>query len=359
MLNPGTTVRWWWLWVAVPYAFGSRLRASLYRSGLLAQRKLPVPVVSVGNLTMGGTGKTPVVILLAEWLLAQGKRVASLSRGYRRTSTARHLFVSDGSGLLVGPSDAGDEPYLMARRCPKAVVAVGSDRYALGQWVLERHPVDCILLDDGFQHLGLHRDVNLLLVDATDPGGLSAVVPAGRLREPVQAAARATAIIVTRADRSDDVGRVLQRLRSAAGSLPDPIQVVFRAEGLVSVTTDACQSPSWAAGKTALLCSGVGHAASFRALAVAMGLRILDEVVYTDHHRYTKDDVERLRTRAAELHVDAVVTTEKDAGKLAPWLRPADPWWAIRLGTQVTVGEELLRRLVLRQAAANSMEVRA
>lgn len=359
VLNPGTAIRWWWFWVAVPFALASRLRTRLYRAGLLAQRKLPVPVVSIGNLTIGGTGKTPVVILLTEWLLAQGKRVAILSRGYRRTSTAPHLLVSDGARLLVGPSDAGDEPYLMARRCPKAIIAVGSDRYALGHWLLERHPVDCILLDDGFQHLGLHRDVNVLLVDATDSEGLSAVVPAGRLREPLQAAARATAIIVTRADRAHDVTRVLDRLRRGVDSMPDPIQVVFRAEGLVSVKTGAWQPPSWSAGKTALLCSGVGHAASFHALAATMGLRIFGEVVYTDHHRYTKVDVERLRTKAVELHVDLVVTTEKDAGKLAPLLQPADSWWAVRLGTQVTVGEEQLRRLVMGEATVNSREVRA
>src|SRR5262249_6696242 len=163
-------------------------------------RRLPVPVLSIGNLTLGGTGKTPVVIVLTEWLLAQGKRVAILSRGYRRTSTDLRLLVSDGERLLVGPNEAGDEPFLIAQRCPKAIVAVGADRYQLGEWVLHRFPVDCLVLDDGFQHLGLYRDVNLLLVDATDVEGLAAVVPAGRLREPLQAAARATAIIVTRAD---------------------------------------------------------------------------------------------------------------------------------------------------------------
>ncbi len=359
VLNPGTAVRRWWLWAAVLYELAARLRARLYRSGVLAQRTLPVPVVSVGNLTVGGTGKTPVVILLAEWLLAQGKRVAILSRGYRRTSTARHVLVSNGARLLVGSSEAGDEPFLMARRCPKAVVAVGSDRYALGQWVLERYPVDCILLDDGFQHLRVRRDVNLLLIDATDPAGLSAVVPAGRLREPLEAAARATALIVTRADRSADVDRVMHRLRAVAGSMPDPIQVVFRAEGLVSVKTDAWQPLSWSAGKTVLLCSGVGHAASFRSLAVAMGLRILDEAVYADHHHYTEEDVGRLRAKAVELNVDLVVTTEKDAGKLAPLLRPTDGWWAVRLATQVTVGEAQLRRLVLGPATVDSAEVRA
>jgi len=107
---------------------------------------------------MGGTGKTPVVMYVVDRLIAQGKRVAILSRGYRRRSKAPQLLVSDGQQVLVGPEEAGDEPYLMARRCPHAVVAVGADRYALGQWVLSRLPVDCFVLDDGFQHVQLHRD---------------------------------------------------------------------------------------------------------------------------------------------------------------------------------------------------------
>lgn len=119
----------------------------------------------------GRDRKTPVVILLVEWLLAQGKRVAILSRGYRRTSRDEYLLVSNGERLLVGPDEAGDEPFLMAQRCPKAIVAVGADRYELGYWVLDRFPIDCLVLDDGFQHLGLYRDVNLLLVDATDVEG--------------------------------------------------------------------------------------------------------------------------------------------------------------------------------------------
>ena len=187
----------------------------LYDWGWFAQRRLPVPVLSVGNLTLGGTGKTPVVIVLADWLLAQGKRVAILSRGYRRTSADPYLLVSNGERLLVGPNEAGDEPFLMAQRCPKAIVAVGADRYELGDWVLNRFPIDCLVLDDGFQHLGLYRDVNLLLVDATDAEGLAALVPAGRLREPLQAAARATAIVVTRADVPAQVTQVMSQ---AAGN---------------------------------------------------------------------------------------------------------------------------------------------
>jgi len=347
VLNPGTSVKWWLLWAAIPYGAVARLRALLYDWGWFAQRRLPVPVVSVGNLTLGGTGKTPVVIALTDWLLAQGKRVAILSRGYRRSSTDSCLLVSDGERLLVGPNEAGDEPFLMAQRCPKAIIAVGVDRYQLGDWVLHRFPVDCLVLDDGFQHLGLYRDVNLLLVDATDVEGLAAVVPAGRLREPLRGAARATAIVVTRADVPAQVTEVGHRLQATLGTIPDPIQVVFRPECLVSVVAGSLQPLSWSKGKTALLCSGVGHAGSFHSLVEQIGVRVLDEVVYADHHTYTNQDVERLSARATELQAELVVTTEKDACKLAPLLQRPDNWWAVRLATSVIVGEDRLRRLVL------------
>ena len=347
MLNPGTTVKWWLIWAAIPYGVVVRLRRLLYDWGWFAQRRLPVPVLSVGNLTLGGTGKTPVVIALTEWLLAQGKRVAILSRGYRRTTTDPRLLVSDGERLLVGPNEAGDEPFLIAQRCPKAIVAVGADRYQLGDWVLHRFPVDCLVLDDGFQHLGLYRDVNLLLVDATDVGGLAALVPAGRLREPLQAAARATAIVVTRADAPAQVAEIGHRLQGVIDAMPDPIQVVFRPECLLSVKTGDIQPLSWSKGKTALLCSGVGHAGSFHSLVEQIGLKVLDEVVYADHHTYTNQDVEQLSAKAKDLQAELVVTTEKDACKLAALLQHTDNWWAVRLTTQVTVGEERLKRLVL------------
>ena len=349
-------MRWWLLWAAIPYGVIARLRVLLYAWGWFPQRKLPVPVLSIGNLTLGGTGKTPVVIVLVDWLLAQGKRVAILSRGYRRTSTDPFLLVSDGERMLVNPKEAGDEPFLMAQRCPRAIVTVGGDRYELGDWILNRFPVDCLVLDDGFQHLGLYRDVDLLLVDATDAEGLAAVVPSGRLREPLQAAARATAIVVTRADVPAQVTEVCHRLQSTLGTMPDPIQVVFRPESLVSVVTGASQALSWSQGKTALLCSGVGHAGSFRSLVERMGLKILDEVVYADHHDYTIHDVERLRTRAAELQADLIVTTEKDACKLAVLLQRTDSWWAIRLSTYVISGEERLKQLVLSEPNRTAAE---
>jgi len=323
------------------------LRARCYEHGWFAQRKLPVPVISVGNLTLGGTGKTPVVILLTEWLLAQGRRVAILSRGYRRMSREPFVLVSDGTRLLAGPLEAGDEPFLIAQRCPKALVAVGADRYALGRWVLDRFSVDCFLLDDGFQHLRLARDENILLIDATDAQGLQAVVPAGRMREPLGAVGRATALLITRADTQADVDGVLAQLRKLGQPLPETAHIVFQPEGLMSVTTQERRDGHWCTGKTAVLCSGVGHARSFRFIAEAMGLRVLEEVLFPDHHSYTAGEVEELRITAQTARAELIVTTEKDAGKLAALLKPGEAWWAVRLSTQVSAGEEQLRQRIL------------
>jgi tetraacyldisaccharide 4'-kinase len=350
VLTPGQRPTWWLAWAALPYRALARLRAFGYEAGWFRRHRLPVPVVSIGNLTVGGTGKTPMVIELAERLLRDGKRVAVLSRGYRRSARAPMLLVSDGVRLLAGPKEAGDEPYLIARRCPQAVVAVGVDRSRLGRWVLSRFAVDCFLLDDGFQHMGLHRDIDLLLIDATDPSGLEQVLPAGRLREPLEAAGRATAVIVTRAEKQTDVEEVLDRLQSALKSLPMTAQVAFYPQALQAVMTKSARSLETCEGQSALLVSGVGHAASFGAMAGRLGLKVLEEVVNPDHHCYTAHEVACLRQRAADLRADLVLTTEKDAGKLQPFLTQDDhQWWAVRLMVVWMAGEGALHRTIMHE----------
>jgi tetraacyldisaccharide 4'-kinase len=289
-----------------------------------------------------------MVIEITQWLLGAGKRIAVLSRGYRRTGRESVLLVSDGVRTLTTPEQAGDEPYLIAQRCPKAVVAVGTDRYQLGRWVLETCAVDGIVLDDGFQHLGLHRDVNLLLVDATDARGLEQMLPAGRLREPITAAKRATAIIVTRAEEPLRVDDVLTRLRSAVDPLPQTAQVAFRGKELVSVATGASRPVEWCQGKRTVLMSGIGHGASFRGMAEALGVIILEEMSYPDHYAYSANDVGKLEERAAELKAEVVLTTEKDAGKIRPYLAPDEGrWWAARLCVEWLTGEAAIRNMIM------------
>ncbi len=332
--------------LAVPYGVVVRMRAALYRLGWLPSRRLPCRVVSVGNLTVGGTGKTPVVIALVEQLLARGRRVGVLSRGYRRRSREAELLVSDGRTVLAGPAQAGDEPYLIATRCPRAIVAVGSDRYRLGRWVLDKHPIDCFVLDDGFQHLGLHRDADLLLVDASDPAGLQMLVPAGRLREPLSAASRATALLMTRTEVGNwrDVAETIER---AAGRTAPPILSRFRAETLVNVATGEVRQVETLAGRTVVVFSGIGSPASFRALLQHLSFKINGEMIFADHHDYRASDLESVRERARQSGTGLIVTTEKDAGKVAPLLTAGDQVWAVRLRLDILSGRERFEAMML------------
>ncbi|MGC3973630.1 MAG: tetraacyldisaccharide 4'-kinase [Nitrospira sp.] len=336
----------WLRWVGYPYELAARFRLWGYARGWFQTHRLPRPVISIGNLTVGGTGKTPVVMYVVDQLTAQGKRVAILSRGYRRRSKAPQLLVSDGQQVLAGPEEAGDEPYLMARRCPHAVVAVGADRYALGQWVLSRLPVDCFVLDDGYQHVQLHRDVNLLLVDATDTGGLRAALPVGRLREPLSAAARASAVLITRVDRKEAGEQVWRQLVQACPTLPPPVSVGFTVEEFRRVGGDERRSREAFHGRSAVVFSGIGNAGSFHALVEEVGIRAIETLAFPDHVHYTHAMMETIRARAHTGGVDLLVTTEKDADKVAPFLNADEACWAVRLRTQIIAGQDRLERLL-------------
>src|SRR5438876_1006567 len=197
------------------YGLAMRARAALYSRGLLRQQSLPCRVISVGNLTLGGTGKTPVVIALAKALRDRGRKVAVISRGYKRRSGASVLEISDGHALRGHPDDSGDEPFLIAQRCPGVPVAVGANRPLVGRYLVDRYRVDTVILDDGYQHMALRRDMDILVLDASAPFGNGYLVPRGRLREPLSAIGRASAVLVTR-DSQGDLGRI-RRLAEQAG----------------------------------------------------------------------------------------------------------------------------------------------
>lgn len=344
-------LRWSLLALTLPYGILVQARLALYRRGWLPKRQLPCRVVSVGNLTTGGTGKTPMVIAIVSWLQAHGQRVGVLSRGYRRRSRAAFVLVSDGVQVFVGPDEGGDEPYLIASRCPGTVVAVGVNRYRLGRWVLSRFPLTCLVLDDGFQHLVLCRDVDLLLVDASCPEGLRALLPAGTLREPLSGAARASALIVTRMEAGICLQGVLEPIQSATGGELKPVLVRFRAQGLFDPLTHRVESLSEAQGQSVLAFSGIGNPTSFQRTLERCGIRVLDELIFPDHHTYTPADLERIRLRAQQCGVDLVMTTEKDAVKVRPLLLPEDRIKAIRVETEVLEGQDRLEKLLLGNVA--------
>jgi tetraacyldisaccharide 4'-kinase len=306
---------------------------------LLPTKRLSARVISIGNLTVGGTGKTPMVIWTVEQLVEQGRRVAVLSRGYRRRSRDPYLLVSDGRQLLANVLEAGDEPFLIASRCPKAIVAVGQDRYELGRWLLDRFPVDDIVLDDGFQHLSLWRDLNLLLMDATDVDGLKGHFPFGRLREPLTAAARGSHLIVTRAGEGSGGQRVVRLVEEAVGHRVVPAEVDFVPECLVNVVQGADIEEAAVKGKSAVAVSAVGNPASFERLLADMGLDVAHHFKFRDHHAYRAAEVETIQRRAEACRADLIVTTEKDACKLVDLVGPDRVWLAMRLQARFRSGE--------------------
>src|SRR2546426_2611107 len=198
------------------YGLAMRARASLYARGLLKQQSLPCRVISVGNLTIGGTGKTPVVIAVATALRDRGRKVGVISRGYKRRSRTSILEISDGRTLRGDPGDSGDEPFLIAQRCPGVPVAVGADRPRVGRYLLDRHHIETLILDDGYQHLALRRDVDLLVVDAAAPFGNGYLLPRGRLREPLSSMARASAGVGARGAQAQRLDRRQGQGRAAA-----------------------------------------------------------------------------------------------------------------------------------------------
>jgi tetraacyldisaccharide 4'-kinase len=318
-------------------------------------------VISVGNLTVGGTGKTPVVIWLVNHLLNQGRRVAVLSRGYKRRSGEAFVLVSDGTQVLAGPEAAGDEPHLIARRCPGAPVAVGGDRYRLGCWLAQQLPelrLDGFVLDDGFQHLAVRRDLDFLLIDASAPEDLEALLPAGRLREPLAAAGRASAFLVTRADHAADPEAVLAPVRAATGRRDPAILLRFRPEEWVEVSGAARHDAGWVKDKTALLFSGIGKSGAFRKTVLDLGVTVADEIRFPDHHAYRPDDLGVIRDRARRGGVELVLTTEKDAGKVAPLLASGAPEggiWALRIDSEIVQGRERLEKQIRDTALAGGV----
>jgi tetraacyldisaccharide 4'-kinase len=267
---------------------------------------LSKPVVSVGNLTVGGAGKTPVVAHLVEVLRAHGERPAILTRGYKRTRpTAGVTVVSDGTNVLADLGSAGDEPLMLARLLPAVPVLVGADRFQSGERAERDFDVTVHVLDDGFQHLALARDVDLLLVDEHDLS--DHVLPAGKLREPLGNAAAAHALLVT----TDDAGAV-DRIAHSLG-----VPVAFHVQRAIH-TPHAIGQPGGVhlAGDPVLAFAGIARPERFFSDLAASGRVAADTITFADHHQFTQKDIDRIVDRARAVRATTVLTTEKDAVRL-------------------------------------------
>jgi tetraacyldisaccharide 4'-kinase len=301
------------------------LRAALYRRHVLGQARLQGPVVSVGNLSVGGSGKTPVVARLARFLVESGEAVSILSRGYGGSFDGACLVVSDGRAASADAEQAGDEPVMLARSVPGAVVAVGRCRDVVGQEVERRFGRRVHVLDDGFQHLRLARDLDIVCVSPADLRDRP--LPAGRLRESRRALARADLVLLTREGPSRDLGALVQEIGAERVFFTSRrILGFFTADGRA---TDPPRRP--------FLLSGIARPERFVTDATSFVGEVAGQKSFPDHHRFTTAEMDEVTTRARSRRADAIVTTEKDLIRL-PFVPDTPPVHVLRV--EVTIEDE-------------------
>lgn len=305
-----------------PYALILRLRALGYRLGLLRSYRLPCPVISVGNITLGGTGKTPMTARLAADLIARGRRVAVLSRGYGGSANGELMIVSDGKSILVPPEQSGDEPYLLAQMVPGLMVVIGADRYRAGLLALRELKPDLFILDDGFQHLRLKRDLDILLVDARTPFANGYTLPAGFLREPASAAQRADLVAYTRCGEPG-----FPRL------FPDKpcCWTSHGISGLMPLAGGEAGGFAPLKGARVTAFSGIAAPGSFFDLLEGAGVPLTATISFPDHVAYGEEELAAILRLKQASRSSFLVTTQKDAVKLARFATRLGPCYVALL----------------------------
>ncbi|HKQ08906.1 MAG TPA: tetraacyldisaccharide 4'-kinase [Blastocatellia bacterium] len=342
------------------YELAVRLRVAAYETGYLKPRRLEATVIAVGNITLGGTGKTPMVEYIAGYLRGEAHRVAILTRGYGRESAAMQMLNAPGpsSGGADVESvnsrsyrEVGDEPLMLARRLPDVPIVIHKDRFEAGLRATRGLGANVLVLDDAYQHLQLARDLNLLLIDASDPFGDFEMVPLGRLREPLYGIKRADAIIVTRADRPFDQARAQAIIRHFCGDQIPVMYVASCINGLRHLETGTVyEAREFAGWKAALLC-GIGNPHAFADDILQAGIDIVSENFFRDHHPFTQADLDRASAAAQQAAADFVIATEKDAVRLEGLRQGAVPLYVAQMGIQ-SDDEIRLKSLLLRTVIA-------
>lgn len=305
------------------YGLGASARLLSYSNGLAFSTAAAVPVISVGNITVGGTGKTPLTIDLARRFIARGVKVAILSRGYGRKSKGL-LVVADGAKTLVSVEDAGDEPFLMAASVPQAVVIVCSSRVESAELAVSTYGAQLIILDDGFQHVKLKRDIDCVLWDFNDDPLKSMIVPSGRLREPLSGLHRASDIIVTKVPvqeetRADAVKAELARLAPRANIYScrfAPAHLVQLAQSDNSGKFSGRQSLAELAGKKVYALSAIARPEGFIRELKGLGVSVVKERAFADHHWFSPAQIAEIEAEFTASGADIIVTTEKDLVRL-------------------------------------------
>ena len=314
--------------VSLVYGGAVKLREALYKKSVLRSKKLPCFVISIGNLTVGGTGKTPMTIYVAKLVKRLGYKVSVISRGYRGSAEKTGGIVSDGRRIFMGADAAGDEPYMMATKLKNIPVIVGQNRFKAGMRAVRKFDPDVIVLDDAFQHIKLVRDINLVLLDYRHPFGNTHLLPRGVLREPISALKRGNAFILTRSDATSDgdfsvSGFSEERLKAKLKRFKynAPIFKTFHIPNIYVVIkgkTSACRyGPEFLQGRRAFAFSGLANNHDFHRTIAGFKCVVTGFLGFPDHHPYSDMDLENIVRSAKDTGANCLITTEKDYVRIA------------------------------------------
>ena len=328
--------------ISLFYFWGHCFRMWAYRWDLFPSHKLDCRVISVGNLTLGGTGKTPVVMMIAETLRGNGHKPGILSRGYGGNSRNEINVVCDGKNILLSTEVAGDEAVMMAQRLKNVPVLVGSDRYQTGRYAIKHFGVDTLILDDGFQHLALKRDMNILLFDHQRPFGNGQLFPAGELREPKKEARRADFVCITRYSGSSYPPGINEQLIK---DLP-LVKSTLRLDSLLNLNDGGIFDVKKLQDQPVAAFSGIANPSDFRRLLEQSGARVVYYHPFPDHHEYTLSDLKHIEDLGRKSGAKLILTTEKDAVKIKP-SSIILPFYKVALEMEILEGRETFNQRVL------------
>jgi tetraacyldisaccharide 4'-kinase len=353
--------------VSLIFAAIVSFRYFLYRSGLKRRFPLGVQVVSIGNVTAGGTGKTPVTEIFARTLAKEGRKVAILSRGYRRKEAPwwkrvftgvidPPLVVSDSKRVLLDAAVGGDEPYMLASNLPGVAVIVDRNRVKAGRYAVKRLGCDTIILDDGFQYQKLKHSVEVVLVDSTNPFGNGNMLPRGILREPARHLKRADIIFLTKC--RGDVSEVVKEIRKYNKDA-EIVECNHTPKLLKDVWSREEYPLEWLENKTLCTLSGIASPKGFENSLRRLGSKVIWCERYADHHRYDASEVLYALNRTADMGADALVTTEKDAVRF-PRLETAPvKCLYLRIAVEILKGNESFQEIIDRICFRNKNEAAA
>lgn len=293
------------------------LKVITKRNKKIKEIKVGVPVISVGNITVGGTGKTPCIISLGEYIQKKGKKIAVLSRGYKGAMEEKGAIVSDGETIFLDEKDAGDEPCMIAHKLPKVSVYVGKDRLKSAKQAI-KNGIEILLLDDGFQYKKLARDKNIVLIDSTNPFGYEHLLPRGLLREPLEGLNRADLIILTKVNQvsSEEINLIKEKILeinknvTILESFHKPTKFIKISEIEEKILLDEIKN------KKVILLSGIGNPKAFEKTAKEANLKVCKNIAKKDHHAYSIKDINEAINEAKRYDAEIIVVTEKDAIKI-------------------------------------------